>query len=724
MRRDLASPLRLILAPRRSGLPRLLTLLALLTLAGPALAQVGPDTTTVEQDVENALEDLDVENGDPTQYVERLTYLAENPLDINAATAEELAQIPAVSLPLAQKIVRFREEFGPFGSIPELRSIEGMTEEVYARARPYLTIGETIDPTAVPPPRYPPPPALREVLDGLQYEFIERVTRRLDLGRGFSDDTSRTTYLGSPERLYTRLRARFRRRFSLNLTLDKDPGEPFRWDPATRTYGYDYVSAHLALADFGRIKTLVVGDFDASFGQGVVLWRSFATGKSRETVRPVTRFGSGLRAYGSTEENRFFRGLAATVMLTPRLALSGFASRRSLDASVLEPDTTALQPEEPVGVATTFSTSGLHRTASELARKDALTETLVGGDVHFSTGSARIGVVGYHTTFDRPVRPGDAPFRRFDFSGRSADMIGVYGHAPLGFATFFGEAARAPGNVFGGVGGVTAQLSSAAEAVVLFRAYPKDFTSLHGFAFGERNGATRNETGFYVGFRLRPDRRWLISGYFDQYRFPWLRFGVPRPTVGHEALLVVEHHPRRWLTVYLQARTETKEAGAKLLDAGGRLLDGVRPRTRQSLRLHGDYRFSRALRFRARIEAVRFFDAGAPDEYGVLVYQDVRWRPRPWLQLDARLALFDTDSFDARVFAYENDLLYTFAVPSFSGRGQRAYVLAKITPDENLTLQIKLAATRFEDVETVGSGLDETDGNRLRELRIQLRWKF
>ncbi|WP_456425305.1 ComEA family DNA-binding protein [Rhodocaloribacter sp.] len=724
MRRAISPLARLAGTVRRRSLPRLLALLALLMLTAPSFAQVGPDTTTVERDVENALEDLDVENGDPTQLVERLTYLAENPLDINAATAEELAQIPVISLPLAQKIVHFREEFGLFGSIPELRSIEGMTDEVYARARPYLTIGETFDPTAPSPPRYPPPPSFREILGGLRYEVIERLTRRLDLGRGFSDDTSRTTYLGSPERLYTRLRARFRRRFSLNLTLEKDPGEAFRWDPETQTYGYDYVSAHVALADFGRIKTLVVGDFDASFGQGVVLWRSFATGKSREAVRPVTRFGSGIRPYGSTEENRFFRGLAATVMLTPRLALSGFASRRALDASVLEPDTTALEPGERVGVATTFSTSGLHRTATELARKDALTETLVGGDVNLSTGFARIGVVGYHATFDRPVRPGDAPFRRFDFSGKRATMIGVYGHAPLGFATLFGEAARAPGNVFGGIGGVTAQLSSEAEAVVLFRTFPKDFAGLHGFAFGERNGATQNETGVYVGFRLRPDRRWLVSGYFDQYRFPWLRFGVPRPTVGHEALLVVEHRPRRWITVYLQARTETKEAGVKLLDAGGRLLDGVRPRTRQSFRLHGDYQFSRTLRFRARIEVVRFFDAGEPDEYGVLVYQDVRWRPRPWLQFDARLALFDTDSFDARVFAYENDLLYTFAVPSFSGRGQRTYVLAKVAPDENLTLQIKLAATRFEDVETVSSGLDETDGNRLRELRIQIRWKF
>ncbi len=713
--------------PPPSGPPLrvVLLLVAGLLSLGPhaAFAQVEPDTSTVEKDVERSLEDLDAEDVDPTPLVELLEELAANPLDVNTASAEDLALIPALGPALALAIVRHRQTSGLFGSLPELQRVPGITEAIYQAARPYLTIGASLPAREQRPSPYPPAPSLRDIFSGLRFEAIQRVTRRLDLGRGFDDDTTRTTYLGSPERLYTRLQARYRRQVSLNLTLEKDPGEVFEWNPDTRTYGYDHIAGHVALADFGRLERLIVGDFEAAFGQGVVLWRSFAQGKGRDTVRPLTRFGAGLRPYGSTEENRFFRGLAATVRLTPDVALSGFASRRRLDATLFDPDTTTGLTE--TGLVSSFGTTGLHRTPTELARKDALQETLVGGDLTLTLGPARVGVTGYHATFDRTIVPGDAPYQRFAFRGDEAAMIGINGLLPAGALTLFGEVARDPDGDVGGLGGVNARFHRDAEAVILARVFPRDFTSLHGFAFGERNGRTQNETGYYLGLRVRPYPRWTVSAFVDQYRFPWLRFGVPMPSSGYEALLLVEHRPRSWLSWYVQARTETRDTGTEVLDAGDRPLDALTRQTRQSLRLHGDYAFSRTLRLRARLELVRHRKADRPtSDHGVLLFQDVRWLPRSWLQLDARLAFFDTDSFDARVFAYENDLLYTFSVPAFSGRGQRAYVLLRLQPGRTLTVQAKYAVTRFEDVTSVGSGLDETPGNRLREIRLQIRWRL
>ena len=327
----------------------------LMLLPPIALAQTPLDTTAVEHDVEATVEDLEVESGDPTLLVERLASLAEDPLDINTASAEALAQIPAFGPALALHLVAWREENGPFGSLPEIRKVPGMTEIVFLHARPYLTIG-----------------VRRTVTSGVRFELIQRLTRRLDLGRGYDDDTTRTTYLGSPERLYTRFRARYLQKISLNLTMEKDPGEPFGWDPGVGSYGYDHISFHAALQDLGRLQTLIVGDFEANFGQGVTLWRSIAPGKGRQTVRPLARFSDGLRPYGSTEENRFFRGLAATLRLTPTLALSAFASRHALDATASEPDPAAF---------TSLSTSGLHRTPTERAKKDALVESLLGGNL-------------------------------------------------------------------------------------------------------------------------------------------------------------------------------------------------------------------------------------------------------------------------------------------------------------------------------------------------------
>lgn len=696
-------------------------------LLTPALAQTGPDTLAVEQNVEAALEDADEEAGDAAHLAELLAELAQHPLDVNRATAAELAQVPALSSLLARSIAAYRTQNGPFASLPELQNVPGLTEDVFLNARPYLTAEPVAGPereAADAPSPYPPPPAFRKAIRDLHFEVIQRAGRRLEYGRGYREGL----YLGSPDRVYTRVRARSGQQVSLNVTFEKDPGEPFRWSPETHTYGYDYFTAHAALRDAGRIRALVLGDFVANFGQGVTLWRSSAFGKGREPVRPVARDGRGIVPYGSVDENRFFRGAAATIALTPRLDVTGFASRRRLDASFLERDTlgTFSEGTTPEGAALIRSlyTTGLHRRLTEIDRKDVLGERAVGGAAEYAAGRVAVGVAGYHSRFGHPIAPGRRSYQRFDFAGRRATMVGAYGSMLLSDLYLFGEVARAPSGAVGGVGGVQAAFGNTAEAVVLARHYGRAFTSLHGYAFGERSGATQNETGFYAGLKLRPAQRWTVSAYFDQYRFPWLRFAVYHPSGGHEALLVVEHRASRWLSFYVQARSETKEGGTRVADGRGRTLRALAPETRQALRLHGDVTLRRDLRLRARAETTRFLSTQEPDPYGLLLYQDVRWLPFRWLQLDVRLAFFDADDYDARVYAFENDLLYTFAVPAFSGRGQRAYVLAKLAPWPRLTLQVKYAETRFEDVRTVGSGLDEAEGNCIREMRAQLRLRF
>ncbi len=719
-----------------SGL-HLLFLSSLLPLfLSSAAAQPVPADTTNLDEPEALLEPLtdDEISGDPTELLELLTDLRENPLDVNAATAEELALIPAFSPLVAAEVVRFRAAFGPFGSIPEIRAVEGVTAEVFLEARPYLTIGERLEAVATRPSPYPRVPALGEVRRDARVEVLQRVQRRLDLGRGYdalpdsllSDSDAPSRYVGSPQRVYTRLRATYKRNLSVNLTLEKDPGEAFEWAPGRGSYGYDYASFHLAALRLGRVEALVLGDFVAEFGQGVALWRAAGFGKGREAVRPLVRRGRGIRPYGSTDENRFFRGAGLTVAVTPRVYATAFASRRTLDARFNEVDTTDV--EAPVTDATVagLAADGLHRTPTEIERKDTLGQTLGGGAVEVRVGEATVGAVGYAARFDSPLAAGEAPYQRFNFAGDEAAMGSVYGSAFLGEAFVFGEVARAPSGAFGGVAGAEGRVG-ALDALVLARHYPRDFASLHGYGFGERNGVTQNETGVYLGLRLRPSRRWTVSGFFDQYRFPWVRFRVPRPSRGYEALVYVEHRPRRWLTVYAQGRTETRETGADAATPTGAVLDALVPETRQSLRVQGEYVANRRLRLRTRLEGTRYRKSDQPAETGSLVFQDVRWELLPSLRLDARLTLFDAEGFGARLYQFENDLTGVFQNTLLTGRGTRVYALLAFRPGgsfEGLDLRAKLASTRFEDRRSVGSGLAEVEGARVRDLSLQLRYRF
>lgn len=61
-------------------------------------------------------------------------------ININTATAEELQQLPRVGPTLAQRIVAYREMYGPFRTPEDLMRVSGIGETVFAAIRDYITV--------------------------------------------------------------------------------------------------------------------------------------------------------------------------------------------------------------------------------------------------------------------------------------------------------------------------------------------------------------------------------------------------------------------------------------------------------------------------------------------------------------------------------------------------------------------------------------------------------
>lgn len=65
-------------------------------------------------------------------------------VNINAADAAQLALLPRVGPSVAQRIVAFRKENGPFKSPEDLMLVQGIGEKTYQLLKPYLAVsGET-----------------------------------------------------------------------------------------------------------------------------------------------------------------------------------------------------------------------------------------------------------------------------------------------------------------------------------------------------------------------------------------------------------------------------------------------------------------------------------------------------------------------------------------------------------------------------------------------------
>ena len=61
-------------------------------------------------------------------------------VNINEATAYELASLPGLGETLAERIVAYRQENGPFTSADQLKQVSGIGEKKWEAILPYVTV--------------------------------------------------------------------------------------------------------------------------------------------------------------------------------------------------------------------------------------------------------------------------------------------------------------------------------------------------------------------------------------------------------------------------------------------------------------------------------------------------------------------------------------------------------------------------------------------------------
>ena len=656
----------------------------------------GSDAEEVERLIMEAVDELDpdIASDQSELIIQTLYELTEDPLNINTAPVEKLIWLPGLNLVLAQRIVGYRERIKPFESARELEEVEGIGPVTLQKILPFVTAGPVV--RLLGNRRY--------WLSNSRLEWLSRYQRDIETREGYRRDPAEG-YAGGPARIYQRMSYRSNH-LSANMTLEKDPGEPL--NPATE---FDYQSAHIAVENVGLIRRWVIGDYSISAGQGLLFWNGGAFGKGSQVVAAVNRNERGLQPWRSAREYGFYRGMAVTA--GKQLQVTGLYSRRRKDARRLSEQTVRLTSE-----------TGLHRTRSELEKKQQITETVLGGRIRGQFAFGFLGLTGYRSRFDRTVVRSKRLSDRHEFGGHRLWMVGADFNLTAGSVVLFGEIGRGDNGAVGMVAGLQAPLDGDTDLLLSYRSYDRHFQSLHGDGFGEQSGIPSNEEGFYVGLRHRLSDKVAVRGYIDQFRFPSPRFGTSRETKGFDWLGQLEIRPHSKLIIILRTRGEKKEDEYDSVDSLGRRVRLLAPGMRKSFRLQLEYRVNPAVRLRARGEMVLSRDPGAKRETGYLIYQDLRFSPgRKW-RIDARATIFDTGGYSSRVYQFENDMLYVFSSKVLLNRGQRLYLLVKVEPLPFLDCWAKYGITVYEDQLFLGSGLDRIEGNRRSEVGVQMRVRF
>ena len=651
---------------------------------------------------------------------ETLLQYYQTPINLNTATREELRALLLLNENQITTLLRHREANGDLLSVYELQSIEGYDLRTITRILPFVSV-------------------LSGDLNASRGSLWQRIAaednnalylryeRVLQQRQGYTPPTlyqgqPTTRYLGSPDKMLIRYRVSHTKDFSLGFSLEKDAGEPLTWNPKNGQFGADYVSAHLLIQERGRLKALALGDYQLQFGQGLLLSSGLGVGKGAETITTLRRSSVGVRAYSSLLENSFFRGGAATYQVAPTVQATAFVSHKNVDANLQQSrDSLAQFDEFTSGLLYT----GFHRTASEITNRHQLAETIGGGNVGYTSrsGNLAIGVTGVFTHYGTPLLKRPESYNKFEFSGKENLALSLNYSYVWRNLLLFGETARSTGGGLGTVNGLLASLGPTVDAALLVRHYDADFHTLYGNAFSE-NTRNINETGVYLGLKVRPMAKWEISAYYDQFRFPWLRYRASAPTDGHDALVRVAYSPTKTSLFYAQLRQRLKPRDLPASDV-------IRPvplpgeQLRQSLLLYYNTAPTLQLELRTRLQASRLRDdPGLPWRRGYMLAQDVGYQFNRALKLTARYALFDADDYDTRQYVYEQDVLLAVSVPALYGQGTRIYGIAEIRINRAFTLWLRYAETRYRHQDVVGTGLEAIDGQLRGEVKAQLRVKF
>ena len=576
--------------------------------------------------------------------------LHESPIDLNNTSDEELTQLYFLSPQQIDAILAYAYRH-PFESLYELRLIPELADYEIRDLLPFVYINraalnsETINTDAL---------YAKEIFAKAHHELLTRIDAR-----------NIEAYEGT-DPIYTQFRYRFdfRRRVTFGVQLRR-PAGGFARD---LQYG-----AYLQLNDITpHLHTLVAGNFQASFGQGLVLAPVFHSGKSMY-VTSVGQQREGLRYYSSVD-GEGLHGAGATLRWewnkTTRLDISALYSMRHAN--------------------------------------DSTWHHLLGANLTLRHKKLQVELTAIENLWSDSIHPyTNAKYNRHYFRGRNQAVIGASFRYNHGWFDMFGEVATAQNYQitndqspitkshwgFGTIIGSRFYPTNGISLLALYRYYSPYFDNALGYAFSETS-RLGDENGGYLGLDITRLRNWRFIGYGDIFYFSGYKYGLgdATRTLGYDAMAEIQ---------YSWSKHPSFQGGD-----GGRL--SLRLRARQK----GDATYSTRAQFdwaqgswslrttaEANIIPSKLSTLNSQLTYGYTIFQDISYslplREGRGLGLRLRLQGFDAREWANRIYTYEHDVLYAYSIPAVYGLGGRAYLCLRWQIIPQLALYFRASETVY-----------------------------
>ena len=353
-------------------------------------------SSVIEESVlEDALQQEDSRMNDD-EWLQRREMLKKNKINLNKCDATVLKQSTLLNDLQIKSFLQYRTTMGKLISIYELQAIPYFDIRTIKKILPFISIEEI----------------------QTQNE-IKKYHHTLLLRTGWSNNndvidatTPSTQWLGSAQRAMIRYTYQ-QKNWQAGFVVEKDAGEKF-----TGPTGFDHTSFYATLKKLGSFENVIIGDYTINAGQGLMQWQNFALGKGAE-IMSIKRTGATLRPYNSSGEFFYYRGIA-TQWHHRFITITAFASQRKLSVTSYTDTLTGKT------FFSSINTSGYHRTALELERKNNNTLQSSGAIIQYENDHFSMGVQAVSHGWSMLYQPRTEPYQYVLTGGRHMVNAGMF----------------------------------------------------------------------------------------------------------------------------------------------------------------------------------------------------------------------------------------------------------------------------------------------------------
>lgn len=646
-----------------------------------------------DTDIERLLESNDVFRSDD-QYEDMLSVLQKlraAPLNLNTADFDSLKLLFLLSDSQIDNILAFRKKYGTFLSPDELLLVPGIGKRDVENVRPFIyTSGEARFPQKTESPRSG---TSQELITQGKIAFPLQEEYKMYPPENFKSEEQylrkmRSRFQGIPLGTLVRYKLQSRGHIQAGFVLENDPGEPY-FTKYQKT-GFDFCSAYAAVTTEHRIKRLIIGDYRLQWGQGLVAWSGFASGKSAVALGNE-KSARGITPYSSTDENNFLRGVALALKPLPNLTTEVFFSNKKTDGNVPEKE----RISEEDAVTASLYRSGYHRSENECQKKHTLKELTTGASAGWNTPYFKAGAHALYYHFTPGIETGEKIYQRYNDDGQNRMLAGIDYKTGFRSLYLFGETAWSERGETATLNGIRYSGNSRVALCLLYRRYGKGYVSHYAGGFGEYSN-TSNEEGIYCGMDLNLTRRLKINAYYDHFRFFSPRYNSTVPAPGDEVSVNMSYdHFRLEQVVRFKYEEKPEDLKEKVMATAWR--------RRLEMRYQLGIKCSPNMELKTRLDGVYYVKANKREK-GYMVYQDLLYgKPDGNFKVQFRVAYFNTDSYDSRIYSYEHNVLYGYSFPANYEQGIRTYLNLKWRPVAWLTFYAKSGWRYYPDRGTSAS---------------------